>query len=98
MVLSRDQETFSCALVFGDHGGNVWRRQAIRGPGEVTLAHHGILFLDEFPEFRRELIEMFRTVLEGAPDYSDQNGKNVTFPADFILIAAANPLPLRLLS
>ncbi|HJC31618.1 MAG TPA: YifB family Mg chelatase-like AAA ATPase [Candidatus Anaerobutyricum faecale] len=62
-------------------------------PGEVTLAHHGILFLDEFPEFRRELIEMFRTVLEEHRITQIRNGKNVTFPADFILIAAANPCP-----
>lgn len=62
-------------------------------PGEVTLAHHGILFLDEFPEFRKELIEMFRTVLEEHRITQIRNGKDVTFPADFILIAAANPCP-----
>lgn len=62
-------------------------------PGEVTLAHHGVLFLDEFPEFKRELIEMFRVVLEDHQVRQIRNGKTVTFPADFIFIAAANPCP-----
>ena len=62
-------------------------------PGEVTLAHHGVLFLDEFPEFKRELIEMFRLVLEEHRITQVRSGKAVTFPADFIFIAAANPCP-----
>lgn len=62
-------------------------------PGEVTLAHHGVLFLDEFREFKRELIEMFRTVLEEQKITQIRNGKSVIFPADFIFIAAANPCP-----
>lgn len=62
-------------------------------PGEVTLAHHGVLFLDEFPEFKKELIEMFRVVLEEHKITQIRNGRTVTFPADFIFIAAANPCP-----
>lgn len=73
------------AGMFG--GGNNVR------PGEVTLAHHGVLFLDEFPEFRREVIEMFRVILEEHQMIQIRNGKNICFPADFILIAAANPCP-----
>ena len=75
----------TAAGMFG--GGNNPR------PGEVTLAHHGVLFLDEFREFKRELIEMFRTVLEEQRITQIRNGKGITFPADFIFIAAANPCP-----
>lgn len=62
-------------------------------PGEVTLAHHGVLFLDELPEFKREMIEMFRVILEEHQLIQSRNGKTIRFPADFILIAAANPCP-----
>lgn len=62
-------------------------------PGEVTLAHHGVLFLDELPEFKREMIEMFRVILEEHQLIQSRNGKTMHFPADFILITAANPCP-----
>lgn len=62
-------------------------------PGEVTLAHRGVLFLDEFPEFERRVIDALRQPLEDkVVTISRQRGSGL-FPANFILIAAMNPCP-----
>jgi magnesium chelatase family protein len=62
-------------------------------PGELSLAHHGILFLDEFAEFQRNILEMIRQPLEeGAVTISRAKG-TLRFPARFIMIAAMNPCP-----
>lgn len=62
-------------------------------PGEVSLAHHGVLFLDEFPEFRRSAVEALRSPMETGWVQIARARASVSFPARFQLIAAMNPCP-----
>lgn len=62
-------------------------------PGEITLADHGVLFLDEFAELQRTCIEALRQPLEDRVVTVARAGYSVTFPANFLLIAAVNPCP-----
>ncbi|HEX8410747.1 MAG TPA: YifB family Mg chelatase-like AAA ATPase [Thermoanaerobaculia bacterium] len=62
-------------------------------PGEVSLAHHGVLFLDELPEFRRETLEVMRQPMEDGHVTIARAARTVTFPARFTLAAALNPCP-----
>ncbi|MDU2064737.1 MAG: YifB family Mg chelatase-like AAA ATPase [Sporomusaceae bacterium] len=77
--------TLSAASMIG--GGRIPR------PGEVSLAHHGVLFLDELPEFSRQVLEVLRQPLEDGIVTIARVNATISFPARFVLIASANPCP-----
>ena len=84
--LRSPHHTSSYASLIGGGSGTV-------RPGEATLAHRGILFLDEFPEFHRDVIQALREPLEDGVVSIARSKASAVYPANFLLIAALNPCP-----
>jgi magnesium chelatase family protein len=83
--LRSPHHTASAVALVG--GGNPPR------PGEISLAHHGILFLDELPEFDRKVLETLREPMESGRIHIARAARQAEFPAEFQLIGAMNPCP-----
>lgn len=84
-VLRAPHHTASAVALVG--GGSQPR------PGEISLAHQGVLFLDELPEFDRRVLEALREPLENGHIHISRAARQVAFPARFLLVAAMNPCP-----
>jgi magnesium chelatase family protein len=84
-AFSESHHTISDAGLIG--GGTLPR------PGEISLAHNGVLFLDELPEFQRHVLDVLRQPLEDGQVVVSRLAMSLTFPSSFMLVAAMNPCP-----
>jgi len=80
-------------VVEGCETRNLILTQIIPGPGEISLAHNGVLFLDELPEFERRTLDALREPIESGQIHLSRTRAKITYPARFQLVAAMNPSP-----
>jgi Predicted ATPase with chaperone activity len=87
LLIINDLNKINFAIIFVSYRGSFPK------PGEVSLAHNGVLFLDELPEFKKSTLEVLRQPLEDKVVSISRASGKIEFPANFQLIAAANPCP-----